>query len=119
MSHRGRERDASKERLWREAIGRWQHSGQTICEFCRREGLKEGSFHSWRRTIARRDRSVAPAMSGDRQPLFVPVRMTPTAAAATSLELVLGSGRVVRVSPGFDAATLHALLAVLEEGPSC
>jgi hypothetical protein len=35
------------------------------------------------------------------------------------LELVLGAGRVVRVSPGFDAATLQALLAALEEQPSC
>ena len=34
------------------------------------------------------------------------------------LELVLADGRVVRVAPGFDAATLLRLLAVLEaEGP--
>jgi hypothetical protein len=35
------------------------------------------------------------------------------------LELVVGSGRVVRVPPGFDVATLRNLLAVLEERPSC
>jgi hypothetical protein len=121
MSQRGRERDAGKERLWREAIRRWQHSGQTIREFCRQEKLKEGSFHSWRRTIARRDRSVASATPRQHKPTFVPLRVTPTptAAAAVPLELVLDSGRVVRVSPGFDAATLQALLAILEEEPSC
>jgi hypothetical protein len=114
MSHRGRERDATKERLWREAIRRWQQSGQTIRAFCREQRLKEGSFHFWRRTIARRDQSVASATPSQHKPIFVPVRLTP-AAAAVPLELVLGSGRVVRVSPGFDAATLHALLAALEE----
>jgi hypothetical protein len=82
--------------------------------------LKEGSFHFWRRTITRRDQSVASVRPSQHAPTFVPVRVTPTptAAAAAPLELVLGPGRVVRVSPGFDAATLHALLAALEE-PAC
>jgi hypothetical protein len=124
MTQRGRERDASKEHLWRDAIRRWQRSGQTIREFCREQRLKEGSFHSWRRTIAWRDHPAASASATPRQhqPTFVPLRVTPTptaAAAAVPLELVLDSGRIVRVSPGFDAATLQTLLAVLEEQPSC
>jgi hypothetical protein len=41
----------------------------------------------------------------------------PTAQASV-LELVLADGRVVRVAPGFDAATLRQLLTALEgEGP--
>lgn len=117
MSQRGRERDVNKERLWREAIRRWQRSGQTVRGFCREQGLSEAAFHAWRRTIARRDEPIASAAAVERKPLFVPLRVMPTAAAtaAVPLELVLGSGRVVRVSPGFDAATLQALLAVLEE----
>jgi hypothetical protein len=35
------------------------------------------------------------------------------------LEIVLASGRTVRVPTGFDAATLRQVLAVLEEGASC
>jgi hypothetical protein len=34
-------------------------------------------------------------------------------------EVVLRGGRTVRVGPGFDAATLRQLLAVLEEAPPC
>jgi hypothetical protein len=34
-----------------------------------------------------------------------------------ALELLLAHGRTVRVAPGFDAAALRALLAVLEEEP--
>jgi hypothetical protein len=33
--------------------------------------------------------------------------------------VVLGDGRIVRVAPGFDAATLRRLLAVLQEGGAC
>jgi hypothetical protein len=120
MSQRGRERDVNKERVWRDAIRRWQASGQTIRGFCREQGLSEAAFHAWRRTIARRDGQAAPATPPERRPTFVPLRVTPTTApAAAPLELVLGVGRIVRVSPGFDAATLQALLAVLEGQPSC
>ena len=38
-------------------------------------------------------------------------------ALATALEVVLTDGRMVRVAPGFDAATLRQLLAVLEGRP--
>jgi hypothetical protein len=35
------------------------------------------------------------------------------------VEIVLQGGRTVRVRPGFDAATLQQVLAVLEEGRPC
>jgi hypothetical protein len=39
-------------------------------------------------------------------------------AQVSALELVLADGRIVRVAPGFDAATLRQLLTALEgEGP--
>lgn len=45
----------------------------------------------------------------------------PRAALEATRDLVLGRGpgRVIRVSPGFDAATLRNLLAVIEEASSC
>jgi hypothetical protein len=74
--------------------------------------LSEPSFYSWRRRFQRRlaERSafVAVNVAGNDRP-----------AQAGVLELVLGNGRVVRVEPGFDAATLRRLLAVLEEGRPC
>jgi hypothetical protein len=51
----------------------------------------------WRSCRDKRDRAA---------PAFVPVHVLP---AATALEVVLGSGRVVRVPAGFDAATLRLL----------
>jgi hypothetical protein len=49
----------------------------------------------------------------------VPVQVVtdPAPALASALELVLTDGRTVRVAPGFDAATLRQLLAVLEGRP--
>jgi hypothetical protein len=52
-------------------------------------------------------------------PAFVPVQVVADAARtqAGALEVVLTDGRMVRVAPGFDAATLRQLLAVLEGRP--
>ena len=68
-------------------------------------------FYAWRRELQRRDAE---------QPLFVPIRSLADeqpAGVRPALELVLASGRRIRVAPGFDATTLRQLLAVAEEEP--
>ena len=107
----GRARDEQKERQWRRWIAQWQTSGLNVAAFCARHGLAAPSFYAWRRTVQRRDSPPAP---------FVSVRLVPDEAPApAALEVVLPDGRLVRVPPGFDAATLRQLLAVLREEPSC
>jgi len=142
MARRGYQQVQTKEQWWRQLLHQWQHSGQTVRDFCAQHGVSQPSFYAWRRTIAQRDQRTprspqardaryqapAPRTPGqDRdlaspRPLFVPVGVTEApltpAGVDGSLEVVLGLGRVVRVPPGFDAATLRQLLAVLE-GPSC
>ena len=130
-----------KEQYWRDVILRWQRSGQTVRAFCREHGLTEPSFYSWRRIITLRDQEQPADLSQtadtftqpaarDNEPTFVPVRvMPPVPVTAPShpvahspslgLEFTVGSGRVVRVPPGFDAATLRRLLVILEESSSC
>ena len=108
------QRRSSKERFWRRLVRQWRSSGLSIRDFCAERQVSEPNFYAWRRTIAERD---APAAR------FVPVQVVPdekaVAAAAGSssgLELVLAGCRVLRIGPGFDAATLQRLLALLEEG---
>ena len=115
------EQDRGKERFWRRVLRQWRRSALSIREFCAAHGLAEPSFYAWRRTIAERDQEARRQPNRRRRraasapPIFVPVRV----AAAVALEVELGSGRVVRVPPGFDAATLRQLLAVLEEERPC
>jgi transposase len=117
--------DKGKERFWRGVVGRWRRSGLTVRVFCDEQGVPEPSFYAWRRTIAERDQRAARTVSthdtgADEVPAFVPLRVVSTPTPASSgLELVVGSGQVVRVPPDFDAATLRRLLAVLREAPSC
>ena len=136
-------RDRGKEQCWRQRVARWRRSGLSVRAFCAAEGLAEPSFYAWRRTLGQRrhERRAAtgPAQTpglersagrGLSQPGLVPVRLTelvrsvtPVSAAASAsggvLEIVLAGGRVLRLRPGFDAASVRQLLALLEEGTSC
>src|SRR5437868_2754356 len=107
---RGRE---DKERYWRRLVREWERSGLTVRAFCEEQGVSEPSFYAWRRTL--QDRTAT-------APNFVPVRVTAEPAMDRrpgDVELVLADGRLLRLGPGFDAATLQRLLAVLREGQAC
>jgi hypothetical protein len=106
----GKPREARKERQWRQWIAAWQASGLSVRAFCARHRLAEPSFYAWRKKLTRRD-AAAPA--------FVPVQVVPDEAAAGGVTVVLAGGRTVRVSPGFDAATLRRVVAVLEGEEPC
>ena len=129
-------RDPKLEQLWRTRLARWVKSGLNVRDFCRRYQLAETAFYFWRRVIAARDRtppaSVPPTSSPlarrtsashrrpsrrtpapPPRPTFVPVRVI----ADAPLELVLRSGHVLRVPPGYDAGHLRAVVAALEADP--
>ena len=105
--------DPARERLWRKRLARWKASGLKAGEFCERAGVPPTALAHWRKEIAARDaRRVAAA-----EPAFVAVHVTPT-TTSVPLEVVLRTGRVVRVPPVFDPAHLRAVVAALE-APSC
>jgi hypothetical protein len=108
----GRSRDERKERQWRRWVGEWRASGLGVRAFCARRGLAEPRFYAWRRLLE--ERAAANAT-------FLPVQVVAdeSPAPVSALEVVLADGRTLRVTPGFDAATLRALLTVLEEGRPC
>jgi transposase-like protein len=117
----------SKEQFWRELLGQWQRSELTIRAFCAQHGVSEPSFYAWRRTLAHRDQQARrPTATRHTQrlaaapsaPTFVPVQVVATPAVSTTIEVVLGNGRSIRLAPGFEPATLRQLLAILES-PAC
>jgi hypothetical protein len=95
-------------------VRQWRSSGLSIRDFCKDRDISEPSLYAWRRTIAQRDAAAT---------RFVPVQVIPDEKpvavkdpSSNGLELVLGTGRVLRIGAGFDEATLRRLLALLEEG---
>lgn len=102
-------RDLGKERFWRRQVNRWQASGQTIRDWCRREGLAEHNFHAWRRTLAERDRERTTA----RRPSAAFVSVEVVDGTAQPIEIVLAGGVLVRVPQGAEEKTLRHVLTIL------
>jgi len=48
-------RDPEKEVYWRQKLLEWKRSGLSQAEFCRREGLNQNTFSSWKTIIPERD----------------------------------------------------------------
>jgi len=124
-----RRRDPAKEQYWRQLLQRWQTSGQSVHAFCRTHELSRPLFYAWRGILAERDAAAAAPRSNvptpaAASPAFVPVHVRADDPAEVNtpedacLEVLLSGQRVLRIRPGFDAATLQRLLAVLEP-PAC
>lgn len=96
---------------WRERLERWRKSGESIAEFCRREGLSPPSFYLWRRRLA--EEASAPRGTGR---AFLPVEVVADGSApfGAECELVL-EGLVCRVPRGLDDDSLRRLIRMLRE----
>ena len=92
------------ENRWRRRLARWQRSGKTVTEFCRREGVSKPTFYAWRKRLEERE---VPSVE------FVELDgMAGSDPARIELEV---RGVTVRLRAGFDASDLRSVIAILEE----
>ena len=109
---------------WRGHVGAWRSGGRSRREYCAAHGLSRKTFDWWAWRLDRADRADREAGGPDGEEAhFLPVGLadapeTVTAPAAAAgederIEIALPDGVLVRVGPGFDAAALHRVLAVL------
>ena len=85
-------------------------SGLSVAAFAARHGLRPQRLERWQRQLA----AVQPVAE-----TFVEVTLPPVVRpAAGAFEIVLHTGRIVRVGAGFNADELRRLLAVVDEA-SC
>jgi hypothetical protein len=126
-------RDLALERAWRDRIRRQERSGLTIRAFCEQEDLAVHQFSWWRGELKRRRaKSVKKNPSSRRSQRtkrgrkrastspakFVPMEITPSAAAKAPIEIVVDQPLRIAVSSGFDPALLADVVRALE-GRQC
>ena len=95
---------------WADRIAAQQRSGNSVKQFCKEQGLTEGSFYAWRKRLQKGE-PVRFALV-DRGA----TRQEPATEAA--LELVMVTGERLRIGAGVDAATLRTVLEVCGRDPS-
>jgi hypothetical protein len=81
-------------------------SGLSALAFSRREGLGRERLYWWRKRLER---------TGSRATTFVEVK----ARATELVEVVLGSGRVLRVPSAIEPEVLRRLVEALDEQSAC
>lgn len=98
----------------RTALAALAESGLSASAFAACEGIDVQRLRRWRRSLAA---AAAPARTSAPRPApaFVEVVARPSGA----VEVVLLSGRVLRVAESVDARALGRIAAVLEELPRC
>ena len=125
---------SSRQIYWSAILADFRRSGLTHVQFCQLRRISIHSFRDWlyrlrpglppRRSRARHNSSTASSTQAD-TPAFLPVHVRPRSLAPIAdhqvalppapLELVLSDRAHLRVPAGFDPATLHQLLDVLEQ----
>jgi hypothetical protein len=105
----------AREQFWREVIGQFAASRQSIRAFCAARQLSEPSFYSWRRTLAQRDANSS-AVLRTALPAFVPVHVA--SQSGGQMEIVLRGGeRRIRLCGPVDRSALAEVVAAPESLP--
>ena len=91
---------------WQDHVEQWQHSGLTQVAYCRQQGLKVAQFSYWKKRLRP---APSPGTTGGAAD-FIAVQM---AGASAALVVVLNEHLRVEVRPGFDSATLRAVVQAL------
>jgi transposase-like protein len=86
-------------------------SGLAPPAFARQAGIDVQRLHRWRRQLAKGRTTATAAVA----PTFLEVHPR----QAEPIEVVLRSGRMLRVSEQIDEAALLRLVEILERGASC
>jgi hypothetical protein len=78
------------EQQWRDRLRRWRDSGQSVRQFCWREGVGEPSFYQWRKRLKRDrgGRAVNPAVFLPVEVVDTPGRAGPLAGSGTWLSRI-------------------------------
>ncbi len=116
----------SSRRRWKPAdaeavLAALDASGLTLSAFAVREGLDPQRLTRWRRQLESSASRKAPVFEEVFHPKILALRSDEALAVTEHgrFEIVLSSGRVVRVPASFDGSVLRRLLEIVEEVRAC
>jgi hypothetical protein len=113
-----RPKDIGLEHTWRRRVSRQATGGLSVPEFCAREGVSAASFYAWRRRL-----TAPPGTAPSDPPLFVPIRLDPTAptddtSPGLGFEIELPHHIRLRCPDAPDPVWLGRLVAALADATS-
>lgn len=104
---------AARRQGWTRIVERAEASGLSIRQFCAKFEVEEGQFYYWRKRLQLEAAERQGPASAEPGFVLVRAQRAPAEAEAKVLELIVERGWRLRIPPGFEAATLRAVLAEL------
>ena len=101
--------DGAKRDDWRRRLAKFDSSGLTVVEFCRREQVSQASFYYWSKRIGDRDGSETPEIKFDNASLAT----VPSGERSDWVEILIGDEIRVRM-PAADPEAVAALVKQLQ-----
>lgn len=114
-----RRSNGEKRAFWQWVIQMQAESGLSVRGFCEREGLKQGTFFSWRRKL-QREADELPAAGGDAAgddkevPRLAPVHLLED-RNSVAVEIVAPNGLIVRVRDDAATENVRRVVGVVQE----
>lgn len=102
--------DGAKRDNWRRRLAKFDSSGLTVVEFCRREQVSQASFYYWSKRIRDRD----DARTGELNSPDTCLATSPRQPENDSVEVLVGDSIRVRMPAG-EPAAVAALIRLLQE----
>jgi hypothetical protein len=106
---KGGVRKHRSEQEWRELVREQADSGLSVLAWCHKRRVCQSAFYRWRARCGQ-------ARAGQAKASFVSVQVLPE--EASGIEIVLGSGRRIRLTGLIDRQQLAEVVSVLE-GSAC
>jgi len=114
----------ARRRFWTGHLQGWKQSGLSQAEYCRRQHLSAATFGWWKTRLTALTLEGSPAVStsraGGKDRCFVELAVagggTGPTAAEKVYEIILASGRQLRLGRHFEPERVRQLLRVLEDG---
>ena len=100
-----------KAAYWRQQVDGFQASGLSVKNYCAQEGLAVATLHYWRKRFAD---AVEPRPMVHGTEGFLPVTLAPVRPSVSPVEIMLLSGRSLKLTAPMDTGWLHTLVRVLE-----
>jgi hypothetical protein len=99
-----------KRTYWKQHIDRWQETGLTQTEYCRRNNLKHHQLVYWKKRFLKTETDVS----------FFPLKLEdlldlPARRDQTPLTLVINNQFKIEISTGFDAQLLRQVIFALRD----
>ena len=101
---------------WSERLERLKASGLAVGVFAAQEGVRPATLSWWRRRLS--TVAVTASRPSERTTALSFVRLEAPPVSSASLEVIVATGRTIRIPAGFDEETLSRVVVVLERGIS-